>query len=52
MGDDEEREMTMQRLSVGLSAPAIAWLQREAKKLGISVGDLIRRIVDEKRQPQ
>ena len=37
------------RMSVTLSDPQNRWLKAEAKKLGLSVGELLRRIVDEKR---
>jgi hypothetical protein len=39
----------MDRVSVSFPAPAMAWLTREAKRLGITIGDLIRRIIDETR---
>lgn len=37
------------RLSITLTDPQRVWLQGEADRLGISVADLLRRIVDEKR---
>lgn len=35
--------------SVGFNAAQWRWLDREAKKLGISASDLLRRLVDAKR---
>ena len=40
---------TMDRMSISLSNPQLAYLRAEAKRLGISVGDLIRRIIDQHR---
>ena len=40
--------MTSKR-SVVFSDPQMKWLEHEAKKLGISVGELLRRIIDERR---
>ena len=37
------------RITLTLPPMQISWLQREAKKLGISISELLRRIVDEKR---
>ena len=34
------------RMSVTLTDPQAAYLKREAKRLGLSVGDLIRRVID------
>jgi hypothetical protein len=39
----------MDRISVSLSKLQLAYLRAEAKRLGISVGDLIRRIIDQHR---
>ena len=39
----------MDRMSISLSQPQLAYLRAEAKRLGISVGDLIRRIIDQHR---
>jgi hypothetical protein len=39
----------MDRISVSFSNPQLAYLRVEAKRLGISVGDLIRRIIDQHR---
>jgi hypothetical protein len=36
--------------SIVFTKPQLQWLQRRAKELGISVSDLVRRIVDEKRE--
>jgi hypothetical protein len=38
-------------MSVSLSKPKLAHLQAKAKKLGISVGEFIRRIIDQHRTP-
>jgi hypothetical protein len=40
---------TMHRSAVILTLPQIEWLRREASALGITVSDVIRRIVDERR---
>ena len=39
----------MERLTFSLTDPQLAWLQKEAKKLGISTGELLRRLIDERR---
>jgi hypothetical protein len=39
----------MDRMSVSFSKPQLAYLRAEAKQLGISVGDLIRRMIDQHR---
>lgn len=36
--------------SIVFTAPQMKWLQSRAKELGITVAELIRRIVDEKRE--
>jgi hypothetical protein len=36
-----------ERQSVTFTSPQMAFLKKEAKKLGVSVGELIRRIVDQ-----
>jgi hypothetical protein len=41
---------TTKRQSVTLSEPQAKFLADEAKKLGISVSDLIRRIIDQYRE--
>lgn len=38
------------RLMLRISPPAYKWLCAEAKRLGIAVSELLRRIVDEKRK--
>ena len=40
------------RMTVSLTEPQLAFLKEEAERLGISVGDLIRRIVDQYRKAQ
>jgi predicted DNA-binding ribbon-helix-helix protein len=42
--------METSRQSVTLTAPQFAFLKKEAKRLGISVSDLIRRIIDQYRE--
>lgn len=37
------------RQSVVFTEPQLKWLQKRAKELGITVSDLIRRLVDEAR---
>lgn len=37
------------RLCVNLSDPQAAWLREEAERLGISVAELLRRIIDKQR---
>ena len=44
--------MAMHKQMVSLSRPQIEYLKREAERLGISVSDLIRRIVDQHREGQ
>jgi Ribbon-helix-helix protein, copG family len=41
--------MNTKRQSVTLSEPQVTYLQAEAERLGISVSDLIRRIIDQHR---
>jgi hypothetical protein len=36
----------MPRLNLSIPAPQIVWLQTESERLGISVGELVRRIID------
>jgi hypothetical protein len=38
------------RIYVTVTVPQLTWLEREAKRLGLSVGELVRRIIDEKRK--
>lgn len=42
----------MARLNLSIPMPQIVWLQAEAKRLCISAGDLVRRIIDERRETQ
>lgn len=37
------------RLNLVLTEPQKRWLEREAKRLGLSIGELIRRILDNAR---
>jgi hypothetical protein len=41
--------MAMQKRMVSLTEPQVAFLKAEAARLGISVADLIRRIIDQYR---
>ena len=41
---------TMPQISVAFGPAQLTWLRKQAKALGISMGDLIRRIIDEKRE--
>jgi hypothetical protein len=41
--------MAMQKRMVSLTGPQVAFLKAEAARLGISVADLIRRIIDQYR---
>lgn len=36
----------MDRISLSLPQPQHSWLTREAKRLGITIGELIRRLID------
>lgn len=38
--------MAMERISVSLPPPQHSWLTREAKRLGITIGELLRRLID------
>lgn len=40
---------TMQR-SIVFTKPQMAWLLKRAKELGITVSDVIRRLIDERRE--
>ena len=42
--------MAMQKRMISLTDPQVTFLSEEAKRLGISVADLIRRIVDQYRE--
>lgn len=44
------RMSTSPRLSISLTEPQLAFLRAEAERLGISVADLIRRIIDQHRE--
>jgi hypothetical protein len=39
----------MERLSFAIPEDTLKWLHREAARLGISIGELLRRFIDEKR---
>jgi len=40
----------MIKLLINFSEPSVVWLREEAARLGISVSELIRRIIDAKRK--
>jgi Arc/MetJ-type ribon-helix-helix transcriptional regulator len=42
--------MRMQRISVSLPEQQMSWLQSEAKRIGITVGELLRRLIDRVRE--
>jgi hypothetical protein len=39
----------MERISLSLPPPQMSWLRREAKRIGITIGELLRRIIDQAR---
>jgi hypothetical protein len=39
----------MERISLSLPPPQIEWLRSEAERIGITVGELLRRIIDQSR---
>jgi len=41
---------TSRRQTVTFSGPQYEWLQVEAQRLGITVSDLVRRLIDEARE--
>ena len=41
--------MAMPKLVLSFTEPQVSFMQKEAKKLGISVAELVRRIVDQYR---
>jgi hypothetical protein len=41
--------MANPRLNITVTPPQQSWLQREAKRLGLTVGELLRRIIDQVR---
>jgi hypothetical protein len=42
---------TMDRITVSLTPPQMSWLKREARRLRVSIGELLRRILDAARTP-
>jgi hypothetical protein len=42
--------MAMNKRMISLTDPQVQFLQREAERIGISVADLIRRIIDQHRE--
>lgn len=47
--DEDSDVLDLVQVPSGFTDPQIAYLQAEAKRLGISVSDLIRRIIDQHR---
>jgi hypothetical protein len=41
----------MDRITVSLPPPQMSWLRREAERIGITIGELLRRIIDQVREP-
>jgi hypothetical protein len=41
--------MTLQQISIAFTAPQLKWLHAEARRLGLSIAELLRRLVDEHR---
>lgn len=41
---------TSPRMSISFTAPQLAFLKEEAERLGITVAELVRRIIDEHRE--
>jgi hypothetical protein len=42
--------MNTPRMTISLTAPQLAYLREEAARLGITVADLVRRIIDQHRE--
>jgi hypothetical protein len=42
----------MERLSISLPPVQMAWLRAEAASLGVTIGELLRRIIDTHRTPK
>ena len=42
--------MPITQRSIVFTKPQMAWLKSESKRLGISISEIIRRIIDEKRE--
>jgi hypothetical protein len=40
----------MERITVSLPSPQMSWLKHEAERVGITVGELLRRIIDQHRE--
>jgi hypothetical protein len=43
---------TLHKQSIGFTKPQTEYLQAEAARLGISVADVVRRIIDHHREPK
>ncbi len=50
--NDAPTKPTMERLSISLPPVQMAWLRAEASSLGLTIGELLRRIIDQHRAPK
>jgi len=41
----------MQRISISVPDQQMEWLRAEARRIGITIGELLRRIIDQRREP-
>ena len=41
---------TMRQISIALTKPQLQWLNREANRFHITMAEVLRRIIDEKRE--
>jgi hypothetical protein len=41
------QELPVERITFSLPAPQVSWLADEAKRIGITIGELLRRIIDQ-----
>jgi Ribbon-helix-helix protein, copG family len=39
----------MERISISVAPPQMSWLKHEAKRLGVTIGELLRRLIDQVR---
>jgi hypothetical protein len=40
----------MERITFSLPSPQMTWLHREAERLGVTIGELLRRLIDQVRE--
>jgi len=40
----------MQRITISIPEQQMSWLQSEAKRIGITIGELLRRLIDRVRE--